>query len=64
MEENKDQKDPIDDVEMTKDQLMQLLLDQVNHSANLPPHVRHAFVTYIDFESMILLIYSILKKIP
>jgi len=50
-----------EDAEMTRDQMMQLLLDQVNHSANLPPHVRHAFVTYIDFESMILLIYSILK---
>lgn len=61
--ENKkdDKKGNPDESRMSKEQLLELLYDQIKHSDNLPIHVRNSYITYIDFESMMLLVYAILK---
>ncbi len=58
---NNHEKNNPEEPRMTKEQLLELLYDQIKHSDNLPINVRNSFITYIDFESMMLLVYAILK---
>ncbi len=58
---NQNEKKESEEPRMTKEQLLELLYDQIKHSDNLPIHVRNSYITYIDFESMMLLVYAILK---
>lgn len=49
------------EVKPSRDELLNLLHDMIKNSENLPMHVRYSFITYIEFESLMLLVYAILK---
>ena len=45
-----------------RDELLGMLLDTIKYSEDLPPHVRSSFVTYLDLEGALALIYAILRE--
>ncbi len=45
-----------------RDELLSMLLDTIKYSEDLPPHVRSSFVTYLDLEGALALIYAILRE--
>ena len=45
-----------------RSELMGMLLDVIHNSENLPSHVRSSFVTYLDLEGALALVYAILKE--
>ena len=59
--ESKNAKEEAFGVKPGRDQLLQMLFDQIKNSEGLPPHVRSSFVTYLDLEAALWLIYAILK---
>ena len=59
--ESKNAKEETFGVKPDRDQLLQMLFDQIKNSEGLPPHVRSSFVTYLDLEAALWLIYAILK---
>ena len=44
-----------------REELLSMLLDTIKASENLPSHVRFSFVTYVDLESSLALLYAILR---
>lgn len=47
-----------------REELLGMLLDTIKYSEELPPHVRSSFVTYLDLEGALALIYAILRELP
>ena len=45
-----------------RDELLGMLLDTIKYSEDLPSHVRSSFVTYLDLEGALALIYAILRE--
>ena len=45
----------------SREELLEYLGDHLKHGETLPPHVRQSFVTYMDLELVLDLIYAILK---
>lgn len=45
-----------------KEELLEMLYETIKNSETLPPHVRSSFVTYMDLEGVLALMYSILKE--
>ena len=43
------------------DDLMAMLHDQIRQSENYPMHVRGSFVTYLELENLMLLVYALFK---
>lgn len=60
--EGQDSKEDTFGLKPSRDELLGMLLEQINNSENLPMHVRSSFVTYLELESALLLIYAILKE--
>ena len=50
-----------DNVNMSFDQLLSLLLDQIKNSESLPMHVRGSFITYLEMENLMTLVYALFK---
>ncbi len=65
-EENKDSKPKEEHDEDIKhnrrEELMSMLLETIKNSENFPAHVRYSFITHLDLEGALTLIYSILKE--
>lgn len=59
--ERQDTKEEAFEVKPDREQLLNMLLDQINNSESLPMHVRQSFVTYVELEAFMLLVYAILK---
>lgn len=60
--ESQDTKEEAMEIKPTRDQLLEMLLEQLRVSENLPPHVRSSFVTYLDLEAALWLVYAIFKQ--
>lgn len=45
-----------------REELLGMLLDTIKYSEDLPFHVRSSFVTYLDLEGALALIYAILRE--
>ena len=60
-EKAKDSEDKVK-VSGRRDELLSMLLDTIKYSEDLPPHVRSSFVTYLDLEGALALIYAILRE--
>lgn len=46
-----------------KEELLEMLYETIKNSENLPPHVRSSYVTYMELEGVLALMYSILKEL-
>ena len=44
-----------------REELLQYLEDHLKHAETMPPHVRQSFVTYLDLEAILNLIFAIFK---
>jgi hypothetical protein len=57
-------KSEIESTHNRREELMSMLLETIKNSENLPQHVRSSYVTYLDLDGALTLIYAILKELP
>lgn len=61
-EEKPHEESKVEGTHNRREELLSMLFDTIQNSENLPTHVRSSFVTYLDLDGALTLIYAILKE--